>query len=322
MIRVAVALSVVLVCASFHRASVAAPGGSTSVLRPTPDELKRTFARHDDVELERIARRIGAPRLVALLERGSPDMQQAALSAVVLCDEGLQLLPRLVAFAGRAETPLPVAQQTLDAVRKLCERVTRNESALDELPADLPRAAVDSLAAFAAREDRPAPLRVAAVYAIGALGTLGTLGTLASTTQGLVQLATTKDNTVRRAVADALPLSASTTLVRLVTDDGDAAVAAAAAGGLCREVPPPGGERKDDRSLKRALGLPPAARIRLRALATDEQLDEGSRLDVIPCLRPGAQGPLDRKPDLDVLVLIGKGPDGSLKRRARAYGGH
>ena len=319
MIRVAAALSVVLVSASFHRTSVAAPGGSTSVLRPTPDELKRTFARHDDVELERIARRIGAPRLVALLERGSPDMQQAALSAVVLCDEGLQLLPRLVAFAGRAETPLPVAQQTLDAVRKLCERVTRNESALDELPADLPHAAVDSLAAFAAREDRPAPLRVAAVYAIGALGTLGTL---TSTTQGLVPLATTKDNTVRRAVADALPLSASTTLVRLVTDDGDTAVAAAAAGNLCREVPPPGAERKDDRPLKRALGLPPAARIRLRALATDEQLDEGSRLDVIPCLRPGAQGPLDRKPDLDVLVLIGKGPDGSLKRRARAYGGH
>lgn len=316
MIRVAVVLCSVLTLVAPFRRSLAAPAGSPSVVRPSAEELRRTYARHDDVELERVARRIGAPRLVSLIERGSPDAQQAALAAVVLCDEGLQLLPRLVAFAGRADTPQPVAQQALDSVRKLCERVTRGENSVEELPADLPRAAVESLVAFAAREDRAAALRVAAVYALGALVPF------VQTTQGLVGLASTKDTVVRRAVADALPTSTAPTLMKLITDDGDDAVAAAAAGVLCREVPPPGAERKNDRPLKRAVELPPAARGRLRTLAVDEQLDEGARLDIIPCLRPGAQLAIDRKADLDVLLQIGKGPDGSLKRRARAYGGH
>ncbi|MEO6952111.1 MAG: hypothetical protein ABI321_09875 [Polyangia bacterium] len=316
MIRVAVLPSVLLAAALLASPLLAAPGGSPSVLRPSPDELKRTYARHDDVELERVSRRIGAPRLVALIERGSPDVQQAALAAVVLCDEGLQLLPRLVAFAGRADTPQPVAQQTLDAVRHVCERVTRGENNVEELPADLPRAVVEALATFAAREDRALPLRVSAVYALAALVPL------VSSPQDLVQLASTKEVVVRRAVADALPSSAAPTLVKLITDDGDDAVAAAAAGVLCREVPPPGAERKNDRPLKRAVELPPAARVRLRALAVNEQLDEGARLDVIPCLRPGAQLAVDRKADLDVLLQLARGKDGSLKRRARAYGGH
>ena len=295
-----------------------APPGPPAVTHPSVDELQRAFARHDPVELERVATRLGAMALCNIVERGQAPARRAALVALELIDGwgGLPLFPRLVALADRSDTDAALALAIMSSVRRIAERVPRGELDLDELPGDLPRAAVDALAALAAREDRPAPLRIEATYALAALAPL-----VAGAAAKIAALVGTRDPEVRRALADALPASSSVALVRLLTDDGVAVVAAAAASSLCRDVPPPGGERKSDHRLQRAAELPVAARTRLRALAIDPTLLEADRLDVLPCLRAGAQRIDQQKADLEVLRTVARGPDGSLKRRARAYGG-
>jgi hypothetical protein len=62
-------------------------------------------------------------------------------------------------------------------------------------------------------------------------------------------------------------------------------------------------------------------RARLRQLVRDAQLAEADRVDVVPCLRPGAQRPADQPADLDVLRELARGTEGPLRKRARAFGG-
>ncbi len=301
-------------------AAPAAPTGAAameSVTRPSAEELEHAWQRHDPVELERLGARLGAVRLGALVERGSPDAQRAALAALELIDGGFLLLPRLIAVADR-DQPDAIAELCVQSVRRIAERVGRGEIDLEELPTDLPRAAVKALVALAGREARPIPLRVEALAALAALASL------APTAPALIAAFTSDRNPqIRRAAADALPPGAETQrLVRLLVEDGVANVAAAAAASLCRDVVPPGAEKKSERlALQRLASLPPAARARLRALVVDESLLEADRLDLIPCLRPGAQKPGEQKDDLEILRALGKGPDGALRRRARTYGG-
>jgi hypothetical protein len=107
----------------------------------------------------------------------------------------------------------------------------------------------------------------------------------------------------------------------LIGEDGTVEVALAAATSLCRDLPAPGTEKKGDRGLARAAELAPPARARLRQLVRDAQLAEGDRVDVVPCLRPGAQRPTEQAADLEVLRELGRGVEGPLRKRARAFGG-
>lgn len=291
------------------------------VMRPTVAELRAAYDRHDAIELERLARRIGAVRLVALVEQGSAPAQQAALEAlgVLGSDDdsgGLGFLPRLVALADKSETTPALSQLVMQAVERIAARVPRGELDITELPADVPRAAVDALTAFAAREDRAAVTRVSAISAIASLASL-----VPSATARLSSLINVRDTEVRSAVAAALPASAPL-LLKLLSEDGNNVVAIAAGSVFCRDIPAPGAERKSDKALLRAMELPSAARVRLRALVADDTIDEVERMDVLPCLRAGAQRSLEeQKADLEALRALARGPDGAMKRRARAYGG-
>jgi len=289
---------------------------AATVTRPSSDELERAFARHDAVELERLGSRLGAVRLIALAERGTPVVRQAALGALELTSGSLGFLPRLVALAAAPDTDPAIALATMDTVRRIAERVPRGEVDLDELPGDLPRAAIDALATFASREERPVALRVHAVSALAALASIEP-----NAAKKLAALVTARDPIMRRAVADALPSSSVPTLAKLIVEDGTADVALAAAGALCREIPPPGAEKKGDRSLARAAELAAGARARLRELVKDAALPELDRLDVVPCLRRGAQRSEEQSADQALLVELGRGPEGAMKKRARSYGG-
>ena len=318
--RVALACGLALAPA-VDAAPGAAPASATKVARPSAAELRAAFDRHDPVELERLSRRLGAVRLVALVEHGSPPSQQAALVGLELlggADDdsgGLGFLPRLVALADRADTPPALALAVMESVSRIAGLVPRGELDTSELPPDLCRAAVDALTAFALKEDRAVPARISAVSAIGSLASL-----VPGAPTKLGSLGTVRDAMVRTAVASSLPPTAAL-LVKLIAEDGNNAVALAAGTQLCRDIPAPGAEKKSERSLQRALDLPAAAHARLRGLVADASLDEGDRLDVIPCLRAGAQrSPEDQKADLEALRALAQGPDGALKRKARAYG--
>ncbi len=309
------------IVAGLAAAAPATPLPAAKVARPSAAELRAAFDRHDPVELERLSRRLGAVRLVALVEHGSPLAQQAALVGLELlggADDdsgGLGFLPRLVALADRADTPPAVALSVMESVNRIAARVPRGELDTSELPGDLSRAAVDALAAFALKEDRPVPARISAVSAIAALASL-----VPGAPTKLGSLGTVRDAAVRTAVASLLPPT-SPLLGKLIAEDGHDGVALAAGTQLCRDIPTPGAEKKSDRSLQRALDLPTAAHARLRVLVADASLAEDDRLDVIPCLRAGAQRlPEDQRADLEVLRSLAQGPDGALKKKARAYG--
>jgi hypothetical protein len=292
------------------------PTRTPSVTRPTTDELEHALARRDSVELERLGARFGAVRLAALVERGSPGARKAALAALEVTEGSLAFVPRLVSLADRADADPATAAAITASVRRICERVPRGELNLDELPPDLPRAAVDALAALAGRDERAVALRVDAVAALAALVSLAP-----SASQKLTAMSATRDADVRRAVADALPAqTAAPVLARMLAEDAAPTVALAAADSLCRDIPPPGTEKKADKTLERASLLSVPSRARLRQLAVDTTLDENERLDVLPCLRAGAQRAEEQHADAEVLRTLGRGADGPLKKRARAYG--
>lgn len=282
---------------------------------PAPADLVAADRSGDEVELERVAARIGAVRLETWAERGQREERLAALHALPLVDGAWAVLPdeaRLI-----ADRDDEVAATAAACARRIAEGLTPELKERDEMPADVPARAARELLTVAQRTTLKPALRVEAIEAVAALRGVGRIDE-----NGVAALLHDGDPSVRRAAAEALAAvpSADKALEESLARDGSADVAAAAAASLCRDVPPlaPNARRGSPALApdERAARLGSAARQRLRALALDDKVPLADRLDLVGCLRVA-------KKDADQKVLdeLARRPPESLRRRARALGG-
>jgi hypothetical protein len=265
---------------------------------------------HDDVELERVAARLGAPRLQQLAERGERQARYAALRALPLVDDGWSALPSLPPLFSDGDGE--IAAQAAQAARRIAEGMTP-ELYDHDLPRDVPARAARLLLRAAGDDKLKPELRVQALEATAALRSLTHLDEKA-----VAALLSDRQPSLRRAAAEALAGASSgldAALGKALASDGDNGVAAAAAATLCRELPIVGGA-KPGALEQRIAKLPGTARTRLRALALDDKVALSDRLDLIACLRVAMQ-PDDQK----TLDTLARRPPESLRRRALSLGG-
>jgi hypothetical protein len=297
-----------------------APG--VVVRLPTPRELVRA-ARLDENELERVAARLGAVRLLDVAQKGKRDERAAALKALPVVHDGWAVLPELARIASDADADIGASAAV--AARRIAEGLGPDTVETEEIPIDVPADAAKALLAQAARTSTAPSTRAMLIAATAALR-----GVTRIDEAGLVKLLGDPDVEVRRAVAEGLAGSSSgdAQLTQVLAKDAAVPVAAAAGAALCRDVPLASSGPVEKASAlarpkatalaeARAAKLPPAARERLRALAVDENVSLADRLDLLPCLRVAAT-PDDQR-ILDQLATK-KAPE-SLRRRARALGG-
>ncbi len=279
---------------------------------PSPAELVAAVRDNDDVEIERVAARLGSVRLEAWAEHGKPAERLAALRALPLVEDAWFVLPELSKLIGDSDPE--IAGRAAQCALQIAEGLTPERKEQEEMPGDVPaRAARELLAAAQKRSARPT-VRVTAIEAVAALR-----GVTRVDDKALAALLADADATIRRAAAEALAgvPAGDKPLEDAVAKDASAEVAAAAAASLCRDVPviPPSSGRPGAAEL-RAGRLGPPARQRLRALALDEKLSLADRLDLVGCLRV-ARKDADQK----ALDELARRPPDSLRRRARALGG-
>lgn len=284
---------------------------------PSPELLVAADRGGDDLELERVAARLGAGRLGRLLASGARDERVAALHALALVDDGWARLPEIAhdIFDSDGE----VATAAAACARRLAERLTPELQERDEVPRDVPTRAAQELATAAQQRTLAPSLRVPAIEALAALR-----GVTRVDDRPLMALLGDANADVRRAAAESL-WSANTPVAQeylgnALVKDGSATVAAAAGAALCRDVPivPPSVRPPAPAALadQRAGKLKEPARVRLRALALDDNLPLTDRLELLPCLRVNKQ-PADQQ----TLDTLARRPPESLRRLARALGG-
>ena len=285
------------------------PGGALVKL-PSPADLVTAVHGGDEVEIERVAARLGAVRLEAWAEHGKPAERLAALRALPLVDDAWSVLPELARLV--ADGDEEVAARAAEAARRIAESMTPERKTLDEMPGDVPARAERELLAQAGKAALKPALRVTAIEAAAALR-----GVTRVDDKALAALFADGEAAVRRAAAEALAggSGGDKPLEEALAKDSAIEVAAAAGASLCRDVPviAPG---KPSAAETRAGKLGAPARERLRALALDENVALTDRLDLVGCLRVG-------KKDADQKVLdeLARKPPDSLRRRARALGG-
>jgi hypothetical protein len=282
---------------------------------PTPDDLVAAVRSGDDVEIERVAARIGAVRLQHWAERGKPPERLAALRGLPLVDDAWAVLPDLARLISDGDEA--VATRAAECARRIAEGMTPELKERQEMPGDMPARAARELLAQATKPSLKPPLRVTAIEALAALR-----GVTRVDDKALAGLLGDGNPQIRRAAAEALAATpgGDKPLAEALAKDGSADVAAAAAASLCRDVPliPPNAKSgspamaPDQRAAK--LGAP--ARERLRKLALDENVPLADRLDLVGCLRVGK-----KDADQQVLDQLARRPPESLRRRARALGG-
>jgi hypothetical protein len=277
---------------------------------PDAAALVAAAESHDEVELERVAARLGAPRLEQLAARGDKRTRHAALHALPLVDDGWATLPSLpLLFADADEETAALAAL---AARRIAEGMTP-ELYDHDLPRDVPARAVRLLLQAAGNEKLKPALRVQALEATAALRSVTRVDDKA-----VARLLADREPAVRRAAAEALagsPGGLDPALGKTLAADADNTVAAAAAATLCREIPVVGGGKPGTLE-QRIAKLPAAARTRLRTLALDDKVSLADRLDLITCLRVAMQ-PDDQK----TLDTLARRPPESLRRRALSLGG-
>jgi len=288
----------------------ATPPGALVKL-PSPADLVAAVRGNDDVEIERVAARIGAVRLEAWAEHGKPAERLAALRALPLVDDAWFVLPDLAKLL--ADSDEEVAARAADCARRIADSLKPESKERDEMPADVPARAARELTAMAQKSTLKPAVRQSAIEAVAALRGLTRVDEKA-----LVALLADGDATIRRAAAEALAgaPAGEKALAETVAKDGSADVAAAAAASLCRDVPVIAPAGKTNVAEARAARIGGGARDRLRALALDEKVSLADRLDLVGCLRVG-------KKDADQKVLdeLARKPPDSLRNRARALGG-
>src|SRR4051794_30706671 len=86
-----------------------APAGAISVRLPDLQQLTSAARSGDDVELERVAARLGPMRLARVADKGTRDERLAALRALALVDNGWATLPDLARLLGDSQAD--VAEQ-------------------------------------------------------------------------------------------------------------------------------------------------------------------------------------------------------------------
>jgi hypothetical protein len=286
---------------------------------PSLAALAEVVRGGDEVEIERVARRIGEARLAKAALAGPHAERLAALRALPLVDDAWASLGPLVPVLADGDSE--VADAAAKAVARIAERLTPHAVFSEEIPPDVPRSAAKELWAMAGRKEVRASSRATAVAAASLLRRQ--LKPVPPVEDALIDaLLADPDATVRRAAVEALgPLApvvggakpAITARLEKAILDGDPQVAAAAGVAICAGVPATVSRLPAEQSAT-LLGEP--ARARLRTLVADESTGLADRLDLIPCLRAFATL-ADRKA-LDVLA---RSTTDSIKRRARAYGG-
>ena len=287
-----------------------APTGALVKL-PSPADLVAAVRGNDDVEIERVAARIGAVRLEAWAEHGKPPERLAALRALPLVEDAWAALPELAKLIGDGDDE--VAARAAECARRIAEGLTPEQKEGDEMPGDVPARAARELLAAAQKATLKPALRVTAIEAAAALR-----GVTRIDDKGVTALLADGDATVRRAAAEALAAvpAGDKPLEEALAKDASADVAAAAGASLCRDVPLIARSGRAAGAEARAGKLGAPARERLRALALDEKVSLADRLDLVGCLRVA-------KKDADQKVLdeLARRPPEPLQRRARALGG-
>ena len=286
-----------------------APAGAIAVKLPDVGQLARAVRSGDDVEIERVAARLGAVRLTHIAERGKREERLAALRALSVVSDGWALLPELARLA--ADTDASIAEAAAITARRIAEGMSPQTVESEEVPRDVPQRAAAVLLEQANKTALQSSVRVSAIWALAALR-----GIVKIDEAGLSKLLSDGEPQVRRAVAEALVNvpSADKALETALAADASVSVASAAAASLCRDVPATAVPKSV--AMQRAAKLGPPARARLRALAVDESVSLADRLDLLACVRVNLQ-PDDQK----ILDQLAKHPQESLKRRARSLGG-
>ena len=187
---------------------------------------------NDDVEIERVAARIGAVRLEAWAEHGRPPERLAALRALPLVDDAWAVLPELATLFGDGDDE--VAARAAASALQIAEGLTPELKERDEMPTDVPARAAHELLAAAGKASLKPTLRVTAIEATAALR-----GVTPVDDKALSALLADGDASVRRAAAEALAAepAGDKPLEEVLAKDASAEVAAAAASSLCRDVP-------------------------------------------------------------------------------------
>lgn len=291
-----------------------APPGALVKL-PAAADLVAAVRSGDDVEIERVAARLGAVKLSHLAERGKPPERLAALRALPLVDDGWAVLPELARLIADADPE--VATRAAECARRIAEGMTPELKEREEMPGDVPARAARELTSLAARGALKPALRVTVIQALAALR-----GVTRVDDKALAALFSDGDPQVRRATAEALAgsIGGERPLEDALVKDGSADVAGAAAASLCRDVPLTAPTAKPGSPAlapdQRASKLGAAARQRLRTLALDDNVALADRLDLLPCLRVGK-----KDADQQVLDQLARRPPEPMRRRARALGG-
>ena len=285
------------------------PGALVKI--PSPGDLVAAVRGNDDVEIERVAARIGAVRLEAWAEHGKRDERLAALRALPLVDDAWFVLPELARLLGDGDDE--VALRSAECARRIAEALSPETKERDEMPGDVPAHAARELLAMAQKATLKPRVRTSAIEAVAALRAVTRVDEKA-----LVALLADGDAAIRRAAAEALASAPAgeKALDETLAKDASPDVAAAAAASLCRDVPVIAPSGKAGAAEARAARIAGAARERLRALALDEKVSLADRLDLVGCLRVA-------KKDADQKVLdeLARKPPESLRSRARALGG-
>ncbi|MCU1278580.1 MAG: hypothetical protein JWM53_2126, partial [bacterium] len=106
-----------------------APSGALVKL-PSPADLVAAVRGNDDVEIERVAARIGAVRLEAWAEHGKPAERLAALRALPLVEDAWAVLPELAKLIGDGDDE--VAARAAECARRIAEATTPEVKERDE----------------------------------------------------------------------------------------------------------------------------------------------------------------------------------------------
>jgi hypothetical protein len=293
---------------------ILAPSGAL-VRIPSPADLVSAVQSGDDVEIERLATRIGAVKLERQAEHGKPAERLAALHALPLVEDSWAVLPELARLISDGDSE--VATRAAECARQVAGGMTPEVKEREEIPGDVPARAARELTAQAQKTSLSSTLRTTAIEALASLRGITRLDDKA-----LAALLGDPDAQIRRAAAAALAAqpAGDKPLEEALVKDASADVAAAAGASLCRDVPlipptarpTPATMTPDTRAAK----LSPAARTRLRALALDENVALADRLDLVACLRVAK-----KDADQQVLDQLARRPPETLRRRARALGG-
>lgn len=279
---------------------LALAGGERGGRVPTYEQLAAARKKGDTIELERVARQLGAARLTGALASDHKRVRAAAVAAAPRVDEAWTLIEPLARLV--AEDDPDVGREAADAAAVIADGIS--PAAGDEIPTDALRRAAQALSRAAASRDRDVELRVAALGAVASLALRLPVESLPEVTALLVD----PEVRVRRAAIEAygavLNLQGATRLAALVKKEPLPDVAAVGGAALCRAA--------DQIAGAQALVLEVAPRV--RTLTRDAATPPEDLLELARCLAIAGSA-VDRQL---LGELAARHADAQVRREARA----